>query len=122
MTLRIPLTLASLVLAAAPLAAADAPRLPGNRYAVANQTQAPLTCRYRVNSTGGGAMGSNGWHESPAIAAGGEFSRNAETPGETVSLDCDGDAGAKPFTVRPGTRYNATRTDAGAVAITRART
>jgi hypothetical protein len=123
MTLRTPLALACLALAAAPLAAADAPRLPGNRYAVANQTQSPLTCRYRVNSPSGGAMGSNTWRETPAIAAGGEFTRNAETGGETVSLDCNAaDAGGSPFTVRPGTRYNATRTDDGKVVVTRATT
>src|SRR5688572_31953095 len=72
---------------AAPALAQGAERVPGNKYVVVNQTSAPLTCRYRVNSIATGA-GGGPWQDVAPIAAGAEFTRTAEVPGESVSLDC----------------------------------
>lgn len=100
--------------AAGPLAAQEAERVPGNRYLVVNATDAPLACKYRVNTTTAGSMGTR-WHDTDAIAVGQAFTHTAEAPGETVSLDCDG----SKVTVRPGTRYQATRGSDGKVSVAR---
>jgi len=102
--------------AAAPLAAQDAERVPGNKYLVVNGTDAPLACRYRVNSVAAGGAGA-GWQTADAIAAGGAFSHTARAPGESVTLDCSADAKATPITVRPGARYQATRGADGQLVI-----
>ena len=118
------LALASLasVLAAVPALAQDAERVPGNKYVVVNQTSAPLTCRYRVNSaaTGGGG---GAWQEASPIAAGAEFNRTAQVPGESLSLDCNAEgARGQSATVQPGRRYGAAKTDGGKVVVSRMRT
>jgi len=113
----------ALVLGAAPAARAQdgAAAVPGNRYAVVNQTGAPLSCKYRVNSTASGGGGSS-WQTAPPIAAGSEFTRTVQGPGESVSLDCNDGAGGGSVTVQPGRRYSAAKTDDGKVVVTRVRT
>jgi hypothetical protein len=106
---------------AVPALAQDAGRVPGNKYVVVNQTSAPLTCRYRVNSIATGGGGS-GWQDAAPIAAGAEFTRTAEVPGESVSLECsDGDARGKSVTVQPGRRYSAERAGDGRLVVNRVR-
>ena len=107
-------------IAATPALAQDAARVPGNQYLVANQTGAPLTCRYRVNSiaTGGGG---GSWQQASPVAAGEAFTRTVRDPGESLSLDCNGDAGARTVAVQPGRRYGATRNGDGKVVVARLR-
>ena len=107
----------TLALAPASALAQDAARVPGNKYVVVNQTRAPLACRYRVNSGAGGG-GAGRWQEASPVPAGGEFTRTAQAPGESVSLDCNAGEG-QSATVQPGRRYNAVADEAGKVAITR---
>jgi len=110
---------AALALAATPVLAAadDAPRVRGDRYWVVNQTGAPLSCRFRVNSGGsGGSFDMSQWTSYPAIAEGGQFTRFVAGPGETITLDCG--SGAKQFTVRPGQGYNAAKAADGKLTIT----
>ena len=118
---RLALLGAAAALAASPALAQDAARVPGNRYVVANQTGAPLTCRYRVNSIAtGGAVGR--WRDAAPVAAGGEFTRTVQDPGESLSLDCNaGDAGARSVAVQPGRRYSATQNGDGKVVVARVR-
>ena len=120
------LALAGLALTAASALQAqdEAARVPGNKYAVVNQTGGELACRYRVNSAmGGGAAGAATWQATDPIAAGAEFSRTVQGPGESVSLDCDPEgARGDPFTVQPGKRYRVTKGDDGRIAVTRVRT
>lgn len=109
------------LLAATPALAQDAARVPGNQYLVANQTDAPLTCRYRVNSIATGGGGTT-WQQASPVAAGGAFTRTVRDPGESLSLDCNaGDAGAKSVTVQPGRRYSATQNSDGKVVVARVR-
>ena len=117
---RLALASLALTLAFTPALADDAARVPGNRYVVVNQTQAPLTCRYRINSISGGGSGSL-WQDASPIAAGAEFNRVAQAPGETVSLACNAADARDSVTVVPGKRYTASRTDDGKVVVTRAR-
>lgn len=106
---------------AAPLAAQDAGRVPGNKYAVDNATGAQLTCRYRVNSTSAGSTAA-GWQTADAVAAGGEFSHTVGSPGETLSLECGAaDTRTAAVTVRPGARYEATKGADGKVVVARKR-
>ena len=114
--MKAPLIAASLAVAAlsaAPALASPAgARIPGTRYVVINNTGAPLTCRYRVN------QGDNrSWRSYRPIPAGGQFTRTAQVPGETVTLDCDGPAGGRNYTVRPGSAYRAFKNAAGKVAV-----
>lgn len=110
-----------LALAIAAPAAAQEARLAGNAYAVANATGEPLACRYRVNSSAAGEMGGS-WRPLDPVAVGAEFSRRATAPGETISLDCSApDAKAAAVTVRPGTRYEATRGADGKIVVARKR-
>ena len=115
--MKAPLIAASLVLAAlsaAPALASPAgARIPGTRYVVINNTGEPLTCRYRVN---GGDDRS--WRSYRPVAAGDQLNLTAKVPGETVTLDCDGPAGGRNFTVRPGSAYRAFKNDLGKVAVT----
>ncbi|HEY6817540.1 MAG TPA: hypothetical protein VI168_18540 [Croceibacterium sp.] len=109
-------------LAAAPaLAQEPAPaRVANNQYVVVNQTDAPLTCRYRVGSAATGGGGS--WQAASPIAAGAAFTRTARDPGESFSFDCNaGDPRGKAVTVEPGRRYGATRNSDGKVVVTRVR-
>jgi hypothetical protein len=108
-------------LATTPTQAQEAERLPGNRYAVANQTGAPLTCRYRVNSIASGGGGGS-WQAASPIAAGGEFTRTAQEPGESLTLDCNADdPRGKAATVQPGRRYSAEKNSDGKVVVARVR-
>ena len=114
------MSLVSLALAA-PALAQDAARVPGNKYVVVNETSAPLACRYRVNSIATGGGGSS-WQDANPVAAGDEFTRTAQDPGESLSLDCNADdARAKSATVQPGRRYSATRNTDGKVVVARVR-
>jgi hypothetical protein len=110
-------SLASLLIATPALAQE---RVPGNRYVVENQTAAPLACRYRVNSNAAGG-GGGAWQKANPIAAGAEFTRTAQAPGESVSLNCNAEGSRSSVTVQPGQRYAATRADDGKVAIARVR-
>ena len=108
------------LLVAAPALAQDAARVPGNKYSVVNATSAPLACRYRVNSiaTGGGG---GSWQQASPVAAGAAFTRTVRDPGESLSLDCNGDAGARTVAVQPGRRYGATANSDGKVVVARVR-
>jgi len=111
-----------LVLAATPALNAQAPeRIPGTRYSVVNQTGDALSCRYRVN-TAFGAGSAGGWQDRVPIAAGTEFTRTVQGPGETLSLDCAAEGERPtPATVQPGRRYAATRGEDGKVLVARVR-
>jgi hypothetical protein len=110
-----------LALAVSPALAQDAAPVPGNRYLVVNQTSAPLTCRYRVNSIATGGGGGQ-WQDASPVAAGGAFTRTVQDPGESLSFDCNaGDARARSVALQPGLRYSATQNSDGKVVVARVR-